>query len=558
MSVPAHNSTVVSLDPTMNAAASHNPLHGSPPELAVPQVVRVLLVEDDEDDFVITRDLLRQATRPGHIRYELEWAPGYDQAVQRLAQGSHDVCLVDYYLGERNGISFLVDCRQRGVLAPIILLTGLGDDEIDLLAMNTGAADFLSKAQLTGELLERSIRYALAQKKAEDRRIHLLAMEAARNQAEAANHSKDQFMATLSHELRTPLTPVLMVLASLEADAELPQQYRADIQLIRRNIELEARLIDDLLDLTRIARGKLSLHEQPVDVHALVDHIARSCRESETGSKRQALEVSLGAQRHHVLGDSARLAQIIWNLVRNAVKFTPEGGTIRIMTCNPSDDRLQIEVQDTGIGIDSEVLPRIFDAFEQGHHAVTRTFGGLGLGLAISKALVQMHGGRISVASPGKNRGATFTVELATMDAPLAHHGNSPGVRSSSQRPLSILLVEDHAATARVMARLLRGEQHDVHTASDVATAKAIASERRFDLVISDLGLPDGSGLELMQHLVARFNLQGIALSGYGMEEDLRQSRAAGFSEHLVKPVSIDQLCAAMHRVTARTAPADA
>lgn len=368
--------------------------------------------------------------------------------------------------------------------------------------------------------------------------------------ADSANRAKDQFLAALSHELRNPLTPALITVSALAEDDRLPSGIRDDLESVRSNLHVETSLIDDLLDINRIAKGKLHLNCATIDVHPLIKDLV-SGFEGEAQAKTITLSSSLGASSSHVLGDAVRLRQVLWNLLRNALKFTPVGGRIQVLT--GCDQRcLRIEVCDTGIGIEPQVLPRIFDAFAQGHSAITRQFGGLGLGLAIAKGLVDLHGGVISVHSLGKDRGATFVVELPLVAAPtLAASGPSDEQPTGVVGSLRILLVEDHPDSARLLARLLRQAGHDVQTAPDVRSALALAASHEFDLLISDLGLPDGSGLDLMRQLRQRTRLTGICLSGYGMEEDIRRSAEVGFAEHLVKPIDYSQLCQAIRRASA-------
>jgi nitrogen-specific signal transduction histidine kinase/ActR/RegA family two-component response regulator len=373
--------------------------------------------------------------------------------------------------------------------------------------------------------------------------------------AEAANRAKDQFLAVLSHELRTPLTPALVAAELLERRTDLPPDVGEAAAMIRRNVELEVKLIDDLLDLTRVTRGKLQLDRAPVDLHETVKHAAEACG-GEARAKGLTLALDLQAAPAAVMGDATRLQQVLWNLVKNAVKFTPAGGRVTVRTRRPAGaDRVQVEVADTGVGIDPAVLPRIFDAFEQGGAAVTRQFGGLGLGLAISKALVELHGGTLTAASDGPGRGATFVLAL-----PAAAAGPAAPVRPAARNGdglagVRVLLVEDNADTARVMGRVLQGWGCAVTAAGSVAAAAAAAGEGAFDLVLSDLGLPDGSGHDLMRQLAARHGLRGIALSGYGMEADVRESLAAGFAEHLTKPVDLERLEAALRRLVAGGRP---
>ncbi len=243
------------------------------------------------------------------------------------------------------------------------------------------------------------------------------AAQLARDEAEAASRAKDQFLAVLSHELRTPLTPVLMSVYTLQADAGTPTKVKAALEMIQRNIQLEARLIDDLLDLSRITHNKVEFQLQDIDLHEVVQNAVDVCR-NDIEAKQQKLTVELDARHHHVRGDAARLQQVFWNLLKNAAKFTPEGGRLALESYNYKGT-VRIEVTDSGMGIERNLLPKIFTPFEQGGGAsFSAKFGGLGLGLAISKATVDAHGGRLTADSEGKNAGAVFTVELPTIPQP--------------------------------------------------------------------------------------------------------------------------------------------
>ncbi len=374
-------------------------------------------------------------------------------------------------------------------------------------------------------------------------------------EAERASAAKDQFLAVLSHELRTPLTPVLAAAGELAGRRDLPKTVREDLAMIRRNVQLEARLMDDLLDLTRVSRGKLELNFGTVDAHEKAERVMEMVS-AEAESKQVTLTLEAEAEHAVVLADAARLQQILWNLVKNAVKFTPPGGTVWIRTTNRrgggADDRLRVEVRDTGTGIDAALLPRIFDAFEQGGDAVTRQFGGLGLGLAICKVLVEAHGGTINARSGGRGKGAHFLVELpiaAPPERPGADVELAPG-RDGSR--LHVLLVEDHLDTARITSRLLRRRGMTVRTADSVAGALRRVGAERFDVIVSDLGLPDGSGHDFLREArAAGLTTPAIVVSGFGTERDRAQSREVGFCEHLTKPIDFDHLVAAIRRVAA-------
>jgi PAS domain S-box-containing protein len=373
----------------------------------------------------------------------------------------------------------------------------------------------------------------------------------------AMNEAKDRFLATLSHELRTPLTPVLAVISSLEASDRLPDELRGQIAMVRRNIELEARLIDDLLDVTRISRGKLELQYQEVELRQVLEHTIRTSCGEEVAAGRLRVVQDL-ADGHRLWADAPRLTQVFWNLLSNAVKFTPEGGTITVRSWTEASGWLVVDIADTGIGIEPELLPRIFKAFEQGESRTPSRFGaGLGLGLAISCAIVEYHGGVLEAHSDGPGRGATFRVRLPLTPVPISSVVASEPSRRSDEalRALRILLVEDHADTAEAIAELLRLLGHEVTVALTFSDGLAAAAEihRRgpggIDVVVSDLGLPDGSGLDLMRELAQRYSLKGIALSGYGMEEDLRRSSEAGFERHLTKPVDFRALQTVLREV---------
>lgn len=368
-------------------------------------------------------------------------------------------------------------------------------------------------------------------------------------QLEAANRAKDDFIAVLSHELRTPLTPVLLSVASLVETPGLPAEVVDDLRMIHRNIELEARLIDDLLDLTRIARGKLSLRLGTVDAHDCLRNALEICR-NDIHAKQISLRQRLDATASFIEADAARLQQVFWNLIKNAIKFTDLGGNITIRSTNTADGKFRVEVMDSGIGIDSEVLPRIFKPFEQGHSSITRQFGGLGLGLAVSKAIVEAHNGQIFVHSEGRNRGSRFTIQWPTVGVAQAKPDAAPNKPRRMNRPSKLLLVEDDETTRRVLARLLRRSGYEVKTASTVAGALEFMQQEEIHFVISDLGLPDGTGHDLMAQMKAlNSQIVGIALSGYGMEQDIRRSLEAGFVAHLTKPLDIPKLQAAIDSV---------
>ncbi len=367
--------------------------------------------------------------------------------------------------------------------------------------------------------------------------------------ARAASAAKDQFLAILSHELRTPLTPVFAILAAIDRNPEVPAAIRTDLLAIGRNLQLEARLIDDLLDLTRINRGEISLQREIIDGHDLIRSVRQLCQAA-IDAQQVNFEMRLEASSYHLHGDAGRLQQVLWNLLSNAIKFTPPGGAIELRTSVVGGSEFQIQLSDSGRGIGREALESIFQPFEQGDLSVPPQFGGLGLGLAIAKSIVDAHQGQIRAESFGIGRGAIFTVILPLAEPQQILDAQPPRSElPAAKKAVRILLVDDHEDTLEFMGRFLTLCGHQVVTAATYEKALTVGRQEKFDLVISDLGLPDGSGYELMRALRSVSPVKGIALSGYGMKADVDRSLAAGFSVHLTKPCDLSALNTIIEKV---------
>ncbi|PYK81389.1 MAG: hypothetical protein DME37_05445, partial [Verrucomicrobia bacterium] len=390
---------------------------------------------------------------------------------------------------------------------------------------------------------------ALAAGMAERRRAEE-ALTKEKSLVEAANQTKDNFLAMLSHELRTPLTPVVAALETLSKQWARNDEEKSVLEMIRRNVDVETRLIDDLLDVTRISKGKLDLKFATLDVHKAVLNVVEICR-SEAAAKRIRVNVALRAVDHYVTADEARFQQMIWNLLKNAIKFSREAGQVTISSANESPHQLTITVQDKGVGISPNLIGRIFDPFEQASRSLRQRFGGLGLGLAISKSLAQAHNAALVAKSDGVDYGSTFSVTMGTV----AFHSQTQALSESdlriSRRVCRILLVDDHADTCEALKRLLATHGHTVTVRHDMRSALETAQNDQFDLLICDVGLPDTSGVELMRRLRGNSSIRGIAISGFGTMGDIEKSVAVGFSEHLVKPLNAERLEAAIQTAIA-------
>ncbi|MDX2230680.1 MAG: PAS domain-containing protein [Leptolyngbyaceae cyanobacterium bins.349] len=385
-------------------------------------------------------------------------------------------------------------------------------------------------------------------KQAELEREELLERERhAREQAEQANRVKDEFLAVLSHELRTPLNPILGWSKLLQTSQFNEEKTRQALATIERNAKLQVQLIDDLLDISRILRGKLSLTLDPVSLFSVISAALETVRLA-AETKQIRLEADLEPQVGLVRGDAGRLQQVVWNLLTNAIKFTPQGGQVTVRL-EAVDTNAQITVSDTGRGINPDFLPYIFEYFRQEDSSTTRQFGGLGLGLAISRQLVEAHGGTIAAADSVPGQGATFIVRLpiSPMVPEIPTTTNPSTVDLSGLR---VLIVDDELDSRQLLESILLVEGAQVTAVASGAEVLAALARSPFDVLISDIGMPDMNGYTLLQQIRAASapwrSIPAIALTAYASEDDRQRSRAAGYQQHLSKPIEPARLTAAV------------
>jgi signal transduction histidine kinase/ActR/RegA family two-component response regulator len=387
----------------------------------------------------------------------------------------------------------------------------------------------------------------------------LLRAERARSEAEAANRIKDEFLATLSHELRTPLTSLLgwsSVLREAKRDEKVLNQ---GLEAIDRNARVQAQLIDDLLDVSRIVSGKLNLDVRPLDLASVARaaiNVVRPAADAKGISLDYSTEPGLGA----ISADSGRMQQIIWNLLSNAVKFTPHGGKIFVRVERDGTDA-RVTVSDTGQGIDAEFLPRVFDRFRQADSSTTRSFGGLGLGLAIVRHLVELHGGTVAAHSEGVNKGATFTATfplLANRTEPVAvAHTELPSVELNSLDGLRVLLVDDEPEAREIISTVITRTGAEVQACTSASEALAKLVEWKPDVILSDIAMPDEDGYSFIGKVRSLPRDKGgetpaAALTAYARDIDRRQALAAGFQMHIAKPIGASQLVTMIAQLAGR------
>ena len=515
---------------------------------------RLLVVDDEESLRITTAAILEQ---DGYI---VDTAASGDEAISLLTETQYDLVLTDLHMEGGDGLSVLGQIRQMAPLTISVVLTGFASVESAIAALQEGAYDYLTKPCDIDHMrhtIKRGVehrRLMLAEQKAradleqlnrdleariEERTAQLTMLNA--DLAEA-NRAKDVFLATLSHELRTPLTPVVGWIKLLRGGGLDTAGVAQALDAIERNAWLQSRLIDDLLDTSRIATGKLRCDLQPTDLNVIVKATVDTVNAS-ASARNIELDMELTTSPIIVLGEPVRLQQIAWNLVSNAIKFTEPGGRVHVLTSTNGVDATLV-VDDTGIGISSDFLPHVFDRFRQADGSTSRVHGGLGLGLAIAHALAKMHSGRLEAYSEGVGKGARFTLQLklavgAKVNTPV------PTRKQHSFAGLDVLIVEDSPDTLTLLSTIFSQEGANVTAATSADDAMERILAKRPDIIISDIGMPDTDGykfLEQVRELSDTNHIPAIAVSGYASDEDRKRALNVGYAALIPKPIDVNEL----------------
>ena len=505
----------------------------------------VLIVDDSPEDCEVYRRYLL-----GSEEYEYT-VVSTGLAREGLAlhqQYQPDVVLLDYRMPDLDGLEFLVQLKAQTHqdILPVVMITGRGSEAIAVQSMKIGAQDYVVKEQVTSESLQSTVNGAIEIVQIRLQLLWQIELEQlARAEAETANRIKDEFLAVLSHELRSPLNPILGWSKLLQTHKLDEAKTAQALTTIERNAKLQAELIEDLLDISRILQGKLSLNICPLDL-AITTRAATETVRLAAEAKSIEIEMHLDAEMGQVLGDETRLQQVVWNLLSNAVKFTPVGGRV-MLRLEAVGNRAQITIVDEGQGIPADFLPYVFDYFRQADGSTTRSFGGLGLGLAIVRHLVELHGGAVWAESCGEGLGATFTVRLPLMPIQPAVKLNAKPPRSHNLTGVRVLFVDDEADSLELITFALEQAGATVTTATNACEALTSLAQSPIDILLSDIGMSDVDGYMLMREIRALSPEQGgkvpaIAFTAYAGELDQQRALSAGFQVHLSKPIELERL----------------
>ena len=532
---------------------------------------RILVLDDNPNDRALAARTLRAEFPDAQIDDSAHDAESFAAA---LAADGFDAVVTDYQLRWTTGLDVVRALKGRNPHLPVVMFTGTGTEEVAVEGMKAGLDDYVTKSPNHYVRLAVAVRGAIDRARFQAERARVMdelrrakeTAEAALREAEAANRLKDEFLATLSHELRTPLNAILGWSQLLErrGDRLVPGELAEGLAVIARNARSQAQLVEDLLDISRIVAGQLRVEPEAVGlapvIGAAVDTVAAAAR-----AKGITIESSLDPAAGPVLGDPARLQQVVWNLLSNAVKFTPAGGRVRV-ALGRAAAAAEVTVADTGQGITPEFLPFVFDRFRQFDASTSRRHGGLGLGLSIVRHLVELHGGRVEAHSEGAGRGSTFVVRLplvlqappearpaaapaaAAADAAIRRSADS-GEPSADLSGVRVLVVEDDADSLDLLGRLLRGANAEVTSARSAAEAMTALAAGRPHVLVSDIGMPGEDGYALIRRVRqaerdTTHRLPAVALTAFARPDDRRRALLAGFQVHLPKPVDEAELLA--------------
>jgi signal transduction histidine kinase len=522
-----------------------NVLEKGPRSMQARTQANILLVDDQPAKLLTYQAILSD------LGANLVSASSAREALEHLLKSEFAVVIVDVCMPELDGFELaeMIRDHPRFRQTAIIFVSGVHLTDLDRLkGYERGAVDYLP-VPIVPEILRAKVRVFVD--------LHLKTRELERlnktlerrvaqrtEELEEASRRKDQFLAVLAHELRNPLAAIRMAAQSVSLSDSTQQERDRWTTVIERQVGHLSRLIDDLVDVSRITRGTIELQRKPIEIGGVVAEAIEAARPIIEDRKHELI-LNMPEKPVRVFGDAARLVQVIANLLHNAAKFTPKGGAITL-TAEPQGDQLALRVKDNGIGIDPEMLPRVFEMFSQVGRPLDRPSAGLGIGLALARTLVELHGGTVSAESEGRGAGTELTVRLPMLDLPGEVQPSKTGLpQAANLKPSRILVVDDNADAADALAFMLRAAGHEVNTANDGVEALTISPTFLPEIVLLDLGMPNLNGYATAHRMREEpwgQNIMLVALTGWGQPKDRDRTSRAGFNAHLVKPVGVDEL----------------
>jgi two-component system sensor histidine kinase/response regulator len=532
--------------------------------MAMSEPIRVLLIEDDEDDYILTRELLAEV-KGG--KYALDWASSYEEGLRVAGLLEHQVCLVDYRLGERSGVELIREARESGLTTPMILLTGQGNDEVDIDAIEAGATDYLVKDETKASRLERTIRYAVelntercrAEEALTARKLIEVEVELARDAALESVRLKSEFLANMSHEIRTPMNGV-MGMTELLLQTDLTSRQKKYAETIQSSSEALLTIIDDILDISKIEAGLMRIEKIDFELRGPIEAVVELLAERAQAKGLELASLVYRGVPTSLRGDPGRLRQVLTNLIGNAVKFTEQGEVVVSVTTvseTVSEATLRFEIQDTGIGIASDSQRGLFQPFTQADGSTTRKYGGTGLGLAISKQLVALMGGEIGLTSSfGIGSTFWFTARFEKQEPTKTvseQNGDLSGAR--------ILIVDDNAANREILKHQTSSWGMIVSEAESGVQAlellrSGVAQGKPYDIAALDLVMPDMDGFQLTEAIKSDPTIASvllILLPSLGKRGHGERASQAGIAAYLPKPVQQSQLHDCLTAVMSRS-----
>lgn len=523
----------------MIQAVKYNEQAASPKEVAIdPNAVNILIVDDLPEKIMVYRAILED------LQHNLITAQSGEEALKLVLKHEFAVILLDVNMPGVDGFetATLIRSRKKSAKTPIIFLTAFNDDFNVAQGYASGAVDYLP-TPVVPEVLRAKIKVFIELFQMRQQAAVQAEERAKREAAEESDRRKDEFLAILAHELRNPLAPLQNALNLLKIPDLKPDMTAAAHKMMNRQLQHMVRLVDDLMDVSRITRGKIDLHMESVSLMDVIESAVETAKPL-INDKNHTIEIETPKKPILVRADFVRLSQVFSNLLNNAAKYMDHGGLINV-TMEQSNNYVLIHVKDTGIGIAPEKLPMVFDLFTQVDSSLTRSEGGLGIGLTLVKSLVEMQKGIVEARSDGLNSGSTFTVTLPITKqksnvTPFKGNG-----AAQVKKPLRILIVDDNQDSAQTLGWMLEMEGHQVFLKFNGPDAIEMARQINPEVVLLDIGLPDMNGYEICRIMQEQLNLAEavfIAQTGWGQEEHRRRSKEAGFHHHLVKPVAASDL----------------